>query len=221
MRRAGYWTWGPPPDSIPAMKVILASRNPDKLRELQALLGIPGLQLLPVSAFQVPEVEEDGDTFEANAVKKARITAKSTGHWALADDSGLEVYALDMKPSVYSARFAGRHGDYAANNRKLLELLRNVSDRRARFRCVIALSSPAGRCRTVEGVCTGRIADAPRGLHGFGYDPVFIPAGHRKTFAEMSPEEKNRLSHRFRAAWAARQAWGSLLSGPDLPDWPD
>ncbi|HIE11374.1 MAG TPA: RdgB/HAM1 family non-canonical purine NTP pyrophosphatase [Kiritimatiellae bacterium] len=204
------------------MKVILASRNPDKLREMQSVLAFPGIEFLPVRALPgVPEVVEDGDTLEANAVKKARITAQITGSWALADDSGLEVYALNMKPGVHSARFAGKHGDYAANNRKLLELLRNVADRRARFRCVIALSSPAGRCRTVEGICAGCIADAPRGPHGFGYDPVFIPEGHLKTFAEMTPAEKNRLSHRFRAARAARRAWHSLLSGPNLPDWPD
>jgi len=212
----------PFPLASDTVKVILASRNLHKLRELQELLPIPGLQLLSLADFPAaPEVEETGDTFEANARLKARTAALATGLWALADDSGLEVYALNLQPGVRSARFAGRHGDYAANNRKLLAMLENVPDRRARFRCVFALSSPRGRVRTVEGSCAGTITSSPRGTHGFGYDPIFVPEGHSRTFAEMSPREKNRLSHRGRAAAAALRAWQDLLAGPDLPDWPD
>lgn len=203
------------------MKVVLASRNRHKLHELQQLLQLPGLELVSLADFpQVPEIVEDGDSFTSNASKKARTAALATGLWALADDSGLEVFALNLQPGIYSARFAHRQGDYAANNRKLLQLMENISDRRARFRCVIALSSPTGQVRTVEGTCAGTIARSPRGENGFGYDPLFIPEGHQRTFAEMSPEEKNRLSHRYRAAAAVRAAWGEILAGPPIPDWP-
>lgn len=196
------------------MKLLLASRNPKKLKEIKEILDTPGLEL--VSALDVPgtpEVEEDGVTFQDNATKKAVTLARTTGLWALADDSGLEVDALNGAPGVHSARYAGEPVKYAANNRKLLSALQGEANRRARFRCVLALASPQGDVRLVEGVCEGVIADAPRGRKGFGYDPLFVPEGHTRTFAEMDAEEKNRLSHRGRALARAREAWSALLGG--------
>lgn len=195
------------------MKLLLATRNPDKLREIKALFDLPHLVLLSALDFpDIPDVVEDGATLEANAEKKAVTLAQATGYWSLADDTGLEVHALDGAPGVYSARYAGENVDYAANNRKLLADLDGVPDRAARFRCVIALAEPAGRTHYVEGVCRGRIVEATRGDCGFGYDPLFMPEGYERTFAELSPEEKNRISHRGRALAEARRAWTDLLS---------
>lgn len=196
------------------MKLVIATRNPHKIREIRAILQIPGLELLSAGDFPgVPEIPEDGETFQENAVKKAMALAMATKQWAMADDSGLEVDALDGEPGVHSARFAGEPVNYEANNRKLLALLGDRADRRARFRCVLALSSPGGRVQIVEGLCEGTITREPRGAHGFGYDPVFVPEGHTQTFAEMEPEEKNRLSHRARALAQAREKWGAVLGG--------
>ena len=195
------------------MILVVATRNPGKLAELRALLAAPGLELRSADAFpDIPDVVEDGATFRENAAKKARAFARGTGHWALADDSGLEVDALGGAPGVWSARYAGEPSDPAANNRKLLAALAGRTDRAARFRCVIALADPGGGVRTVEGCCEGRIAEAPAGRGGFGYDPLFIPAGHARTFAQMPPEQKHAISHRGRALVAARQAWASLLA---------
>ncbi len=190
------------------MRLVLATRNLHKVEELQALLGPGNVEIVPASAFpDVPDVVEDGDTFEANAIKKAVTLARATGLPALADDSGLEVDALKGAPGVRSARYAGEPVSHDANNRKLLEALRDEKNRTARFRCVLALAEPSGEVRTVEGVCEGHIAGACRGTGGFGYDPLFIPDGYRETFAELSPMEKNLLSHRGRAVAAARQAF--------------
>ena len=196
------------------MKLLIASRNPKKLEEIRAILDIPGLDL--VSALDIPDapdVDEDGATFQENAIKKAVTLARATGLWTLADDSGLEVDALNGAPGVYSARYAGEPVKYEANNRKLLAALMGEANRRARFRCVIALSSPDGDARTVEGACEGSILEVLRGRRGFGYDPLFVPDGWRETFAEMDEAEKNRISHRGRALARARQAWGDLLKG--------
>lgn len=196
------------------MKLLIASRNAKKLKEIKSILQVPGLEL--VSAADVPgapDVEEDGTTFEENAGKKAATLAKATGLWALADDSGLEVDALGGAPGVYSARYAGEPTKYSANNRKLLKALAGETNRRARFRCVIALASPQGEVKTVEGACEGVIADAPRGRKGFGYDPLFIPEGHALTFAEMDAADKNRISHRGRALAKADAEWSALLAG--------
>lgn len=195
------------------MKLLFATRNRHKLEELRALFLFSGLEVGSALDFpELPDVEEDGETLEENAIKKAVTLARATGCWALADDTGLEVEALDGAPGVYSARYAGEHVDYAANNAKLLRAMRGVSNRRACFRCVIALSSPAGEARTVEGRCEGTITERPRGTHGFGYDPVFLPHGHSQTFAEMAEAMKNSLSHRARALAAAREAWGGMLT---------
>lgn len=196
------------------MKLLIATRNAHKLEEIQAIFNVPGLEI--VSAFDfpdIPDVVEDGETLEANAIKKAVTLATATGLWALADDTGLEVDALNGAPGVYSARYAGEPTDYAANNRKLLAALDGESNRAAQFRCVVALSEPSGRAQYVEGICRGVIADALRGTNGFGYDPLFVPDGFNRTFAELSSDEKNAISHRGRALERAHEEWTTLLTG--------
>ena len=196
------------------MDLLIATKNLHKVEEISALLRIPGLRLRSMRDYpDLPDVEEDGDTFELNACKKARTLAGVTGLWALADDSGLEVEALGGAPGVYSARYAGEPVSYAANNRKLLDALRLAQNRRAHFRSVIALASPAGVCRTVEGRCVGHIGTEERGSTGFGYDPLFIPDGYAQTFAEMGSELKNRISHRSASLQKACEAWGDFLAG--------
>jgi XTP/dITP diphosphohydrolase len=197
------------------MRVVVATRNRGKLAELRRLLaGLP-LELVGLDAVgPVPEVVEDGDTFEANAAKKAREVAVATGLPALADDSGLEVDALGGAPGVRSARFAGEGATDQANNRLLLERMAAVPgpERTARFRCVLAFADPAGplghRVHLEEGVCEGHIAEAPRGQDGFGYDPLFVPQGMARSMAELSPDEKNGLSHRGRACRAMARFLG-------------
>ncbi len=188
------------------MRVLVATRNRGKLSELRRLLGQRGVELVGTAELGLPDVLEDGDTFEANAIKKATELARASRLLTLADDSGLEVDALHGGPGVYSARYGG--GTDEGNVRKLLRALENVSEgaRAARFRCVLALVDPADpegeQLETTAGVCEGRIALAPRGGAGFGYDPVFIPAGETRTMAELSPEEKDARSHRGAACRA-------------------
>ena len=186
--------------------LVLASGNAGKLREMSALLEPLGYVLRPQSDWDFPEAVEDGETFVENAILKARHAARHTGLPALADDSGLVVPALGGAPGVHSARYAGRHGDDAANNRRLLEVLDEQPgiDRRAHFYCAMALfhgpEDPAPLVAT--GRWHGAIAAAPRGEGGFGYDPLFLVPDRGCTSAELSPELKNRLSHRGRAAAA-------------------
>lgn len=182
------------------MKVVLASNNPGKLRELDAVLRPMGWELVAQGDLGVPEAEETGTTFEANALLKARHAAACTGLAALADDSGIEVDALDGRPGVYSARYAGPQCDDEANNRLLLQELEGVPEeqRGARYQCVIAL------VRTAEdpdpliarGAWEGRILEAPQGHNGFGYDPLFYVPTHGCASAELDPDVKNALSHR-------------------------
>jgi len=195
------------------MRLLIATRNRHKLDEIRAILKLPGLELAGADEVPgLPEVEEDAATFEGNALKKARELGCASGMWTLADDSGLEVAALGGAPGVYSARYAGAAADYPANNAKLLAALAGVADRRAQFRCVLALYAPDGRTWTVEGICRGRIGHLPGGTNGFGYDPLFLPEGYDRTFAELPAEEKNRISHRARALAAATREWRALLS---------
>jgi|APLak6261675434_1056106.scaffolds.fasta_scaffold01335_5 XTP/dITP diphosphohydrolase len=177
--------------------LVFASSNKGKIAELQALLGAGWVVKSAVDFPEIPEVAEDRDTFEGNAAKKAHTFAKATGLWALADDSGLVVDALDGRPGVYSARYAPTEPERIA---KLLEELEGVPPERrtARFQCVLCLAYPDGTERFTSGTCEGRIAFAPRGTHGFGYDPVFeLPNG--KMMAELTKDEKSALSHRGHA----------------------
>lgn len=182
------------------MKVVLASNNPGKLRELDAVLRPMGWELVTQGSLGVSEAEETGTTFEANALLKARHAAACTGLAALADDSGIEVDALDGRPGVYSARYAGPQCDDEANNRLLLQELEGVpEDRRsARYQCVIALVRDAGDRNPLiaRGAWEGRILDAPRGHNGFGYDPLFYVPTHGCASAELDPDVKNAISHR-------------------------
>lgn len=195
------------------MKIVIASQNAHKIEEIRAIFNMPGVEWVSTREFpDLPDVVEDGDTLEANAVKKATEVALATGHWALADDTGLEVAALDNAPGVYSARYAGEPCSYSRNNEKLLAELAPHADRSARFRCVAALSDPFGTSEFVVGVCPGRIIESLRGSEGFGYDPLFIPDGYTETFAEMGADIKNQLSHRGLAMQQAKEKWGGLLA---------
>jgi XTP/dITP diphosphohydrolase len=179
---------------------VLATANPDKAREIRAILG-DAVVLLPRPS-SVPDVEETGATLLDNARLKAQTLAEATGRPAIADDTGLEVQGLDGRPGVYSARFAGEGATYAANVDKLLRELAGVeeSGRAARFRTVAVARWPEGMEVSAEGVVEGTIAATPRGTSGFGYDPVFVPAaGDGRTFAEMAASEKDQISHRGRA----------------------
>jgi len=185
---------------VSRLELVCASANPDKVAEIAAILG-DRVTLLPRPA-GVPEVEEDALTLEGNARLKAEALAAATGRPAVADDTGLEVDALDGRPGVWSARYAGDDATYADNVAKLLTELEGVPDvaRTARFRTVAIVVWPDGREVVAEGTCEGRVATEPRGSRGFGYDPVFIPFdGGGRTFAEMTAEEKHLISHRGRA----------------------
>ena len=186
--------------------LVVATGNLGKLKEIREILG-PEVNLLTLQVFpDLPEVVEDGDTFQANAVKKARTVATLTGHPALGDDSGLEVDALNGAPGVYSARFAGESATDAENNALLLDRLKDVpeAERTARFRCVVAIAAPDGAAHISEGSCEGRILAVPRGDGGFGYDPLFLVPELDRSFAELPASEKNRISHRGRALQNAR-----------------
>lgn len=195
------------------MNLILATRNEHKLLEIKKLFDFPGVRVQSALDFpELPDVEEDGGTFEANAVKKAETLCRATGGYALADDSGLLVDALQGAPGVYSARYAGIPVDYRANNLKLLRELADVKNRTARFVCVMALAFPDGHTETVAGECSGSIARSCQGSNGFGYDPLFIPDGFQETFGELDDEVKARLSHRANALQCAVKKWGHVLT---------
>ena len=187
--------------------VVLATRNQHKVQEIRALLADLPITFLSLSDFpDLPDVVEDGFTCEENALKKARETAIATSHWALADDTGLEVNALDGRPGVYAARYAGEHATYTDNCEKLLKELKDipVEQRWARFLTVMALSDPEGQTEVVQGELQGQITEQFYGSQGFGYDPVFyVPKAH-KTLAEMPLAEKNELSHRGQALRLAK-----------------
>jgi XTP/dITP diphosphohydrolase len=208
------------------VRIVVATSNRGKLAELERILdGLP-VALVPMSAFDLDSPVEDGDTFEANALIKARAASNATGLPALADDSGLEVDALDGAPGVHSARYAAladdaadvggdRDSDDLANNRRLVRELADVpeADRTARFVCVAALVTPDGREWTERGSMEGHIIDEPRGAGGFGYDPHFVSVGETRTNAELSPAEKDSRSHRGAAFRAIRAHVEVVASG--------
>lgn len=188
-------------------KLVLATRNKNKVRELAQILAGTQLEVLCAADFEdLEDVEETGTTFEQNALLKARYVAANTKMYALADDSGLEVKALNGQPGVYSARFAGEPANDQANIEKLLRELDGNTERSARFACVMALVGPDGETIACErGICSGVITQQASGDKGFGYDPVFMPEGCSVTFAQMSAEEKNSMSHRARALEAMKK----------------
>jgi len=184
------------------MELLVATRNHGKLKEIRALLAPLSITVRGLTDFpDLPEVVEDGDSFAENAEKKAATIARLTGRLTLADDSGLEVAALGGAPGIHSARYAGADADDAANNRKLLAALAALppTQRAAAFVCVMALCVPDGSCRTFAGRLAGEIISEARGTEGFGYDPLFVVAGHDRTLAEIPLDEKNRISHRAQA----------------------
>ena len=194
--------------------LLLATTNQHKLEEYRAIFSDLPFKLLSLSDIHLDlDVEETGSTFAENAALKARTYAEASSLLTLADDSGLEIDALEGAPGIYSARFAGRETSYAERFRIVLERLKGLptEQRTARFRCAIALAEPSGLIRIVEGTIEGVIADSPRGEHGFGYDPIFLVPELGKTTAELPPEQKNFISHRGRAAQLA-----SIL----LMNWP-
>jgi XTP/dITP diphosphohydrolase len=190
--------------------LILGTRNRKKRQEIVQILQSPGLTFGDLSEWpQAPEIEEDGATFQENARKKASVLAQTLGHWVLGEDSGLVVPALGDQPGIYSARYAGNHGDDEANNDKLLrELSPSPGEKRgAYYVCTAALADPQGKIHVVvEGRCHGRILLERHGVGGFGYDPLFLIPEYHKTFGELSPVVKDALSHRARALERLRPA---------------
>ena len=196
------------------MKVLIGTRNPHKLVEIMRILGeIPGIEWVTFRERPFPEVPEEGATLEENARLKAVMISQGSGLPTLAEDSGLEVVTLGGAPGVRSARFSGEEKNWQANNEKLLALLSEARDRRARFRAVAALALPDGRLWLREGVLEGTIATRARGRGGFGYDPVFVPEGETRTLGEMAPGEKDRISHRRRALERMRPLLSALARG--------
>lgn len=183
--------------------IIAATKNANKIKEMDAIMNELGMHIISRDEAGVPDVEivEDGETFEENSYKKAYEIMKLSGKKSIADDSGLEVDYLNGAPGVYSARFAGDDCNDKKNNKKLLSLLEDVpyKERRARFVSVITLVYPNGEKLVARGECDGHILMEPLGLNGFGYDPIFVPKGFQRTFAQLTAEEKNHISHRARA----------------------
>lgn len=191
------------------MKLIIASNNAHKLTEIKAILGGMFDEIVSMREAGIEhETVEDGSTFMENAEKKAREIAELSGCCAIADDSGICVNALDGAPGIFSARFCGRHGDDAANNRLLLEKLAEAEDRGAHYTCAVALVRPDGSCVRAEGYMYGVIAEEEAGKNGFGYDPLFFLPEYGLTAAQISPEEKNRISHRAQALHRLLQQLG-------------
>lgn len=179
--------------------LVLATHNPGKVREISELLRAYVSDIVSAGSLNLPEPEETGQTFEDNAVLKAKAAAKASGHVALADDSGLSVTALNGEPGIYSARWAGPNKDFTLAMKEVQERLGNAEDRSAAFICVLALAWPDGHTETFEGRINGTLVFPPRGEKGFGYDPIFVPEGFDQTFAEMEPAQKHKMSHRARA----------------------
>ena len=196
------------------MKMVLASKNNHKLKEMQDILSAQGVEVILESAAGVDvEVEETGTTFEENSLLKARAVMEASGLPAIADDSGLMVDALNGAPGVYSARYGGPGLDDAGRYRLLLENMRGVLDRKCRFVSAITLCMPSGDIVTARGECPGTLAYAPQGENGFGYDPIFFVPEKKKTFAQLTAEEKNAISHRGRALQLFQEKLAAYLAG--------
>jgi XTP/dITP diphosphohydrolase len=190
-------------------KLVIASHNPGKVREIDDLLRPFGVETVGAAALGLAEPEETGTTFAANAELKARAAANAAKLPALADDSGLAVAALGGDPGIYSARWAGPNKDFSLAMRKVEDALKGKSDRRAKFVAALALAWPGGDCDVFEGKVEGTLVWPPRGDKGFGYDPVFVPDGHTITFGEMDPAKKHTMSHRARAFTKLIAAWSA------------
>ncbi len=188
-------------------RLVIASHNPGKVREIEDLLRPLGIAVVGAAALGLSEPEETGHTFAENAALKARTAAAAAKLPALADDSGLAVAALDGAPGIYSARWAGPTKDFAIAMRKVEDALQGKQDRRAKFVAALALAWPDGRCPVFEGEVEGALVWPPRGTKGFGYDPIFVPEGHAITFGEMEPAKKHQMSHRARAFAKLVAAW--------------
>lgn len=186
------------------LPLLIATRNTHKTREFAALLG-PDFYVTDLTAHAFASVEESGGTFEENAMLKATAASRALPALAVADDSGLEVQSLGGAPGVYSARYAGENATDADNVAKLLATMRNIREREAQFRCVLALAEAGETVAVFEGTVRGQIAHAHAGPGGFGYDPIFVPAGYDRTFAELGPDVKNAISHRARAVARLRE----------------
>lgn len=197
--------------------IVLATTNKGKTKEIRGLLKGYNVDIKDLSDFgPIPEVIEDGETFDDNAYKKASFTAKVLGYPAMADDSGICVEALDGAPGVYSARYAGEKASDEDNVKKMLEELKNQNNRAASFKCVISIAVPTGAALTYEGECKGVITQEPAGDNGFGYDPLFYYPEFNKTFAQMSIEEKGQVSHRGKALQEINQEMNKILDWIDI-----
>ena len=197
--------------------IVLATTNKGKTREFQKLLKDFPITIKNLADFgPIPEVIEDGETFDDNAYKKASFTARVLGYPAIADDSGICVEALDGAPGVYSARYAGENATDADNVKKMLENLKNHDNRNAAFKCVISIAVPTGAALTYEGDCKGVITDEPIGDNGFGYDPLFFYPQLNKTFAQLTIEEKGEVSHRGRAIKQIAKETDKILEWIDI-----
>jgi len=196
-------------------ELLVATRNVGKVTEIQGLLDEYGIKVTSLWDYpDMPEIVEDGKTFEENAAKKALIIAKHTGRIVMGEDSGLEVKALNWRPGIYSARYSGEEATDEENNRKLLEELKSVPrlKRQARYRSFIALANPQGVLGVVDGKCAGLIALIPQGNNGFGYDSLFIVPSYNKTFGQLNPAIKAKISHRARALWKFKLKFKEYLS---------
>ena len=193
------------------MKIFLATGNKHKIKEIEKIFKMDNVEILSINdGIEIPEVEEDGTTFEENSKKKALEIAKFTNMITISDDSGLCVDALGGAPGVYSARYAGEHGNDLDNNKKLVKELQGIENRKARFVCVITLAKPTGETYSFRGEVEGDIIDIPQGTEGFGYDPHFFMKEYGKTLAEI-PEIKNKISHRARALEKLKENLDEIL----------
>lgn len=198
-------------------QLVIASRNKGKTAEIRELLSGFPFKIKDLDDFgPIPEVEEDGETFDENAYKKASFTARVLGHPALADDSGLVVDALNGAPGVFSARYAGPDATNKDRSQKLLHEMEGISNRKAAFECVISIAVPTGPALTYEGRCEGIIAASPQGTNGFGYDPIFYYPPLKKTFAELTREEKSRVSHRGKALEEFRNEFENIMKWVEI-----